>query len=98
MKCERGSCVGDIDDGYCNVCGLAPRNTTLQAQAPASAFPPPSVHAEIIPGPRNQQRTGALTSAVRTTRRSRLAGGLVEPPPTDVSDPLMEVMSDPHVA
>lgn len=38
MKCQRPGCSGTIEDGYCDVCGLAPAAASPVA-APASAAP-----------------------------------------------------------
>jgi len=39
MDCQRPGCTGTIEDGYCNVCGMAPEKGAMAA-APQSLRPP----------------------------------------------------------
>ena len=38
MDCQRPGCTGTIEDGYCNVCGMAPEKGAMAA-APQSLHP-----------------------------------------------------------
>ena len=53
MKCQRRGCGGDIEDGYCNVCGLAPPKPARQQVRPASAGTTPSVAGPRAPTPQS---------------------------------------------
>ena len=52
MNCKQPGCVGEIQDGYCNVCGMAARSPTVAAAKPPS------------PAPADQASAGASASAV----------------------------------
>jgi serine/threonine-protein kinase PknG len=95
------NCGGTIEDGYCNVCGLA----AAPAAAPAQASPGS--------GPAGSGSAGSGTSASRRTAgtrgtrgsrrtsgrsaRGRLGAGLVEIPPVPYRDPASAILADPQV-
>ena len=97
------SCGGTIEDGYCNVCGLA--------AAPAASVPTgsgPSGSASGGSGTAGSGTTGSRqTSGTRGTRgsrrtsgrsaRGRLGAGLVEIPPVPYRDPASAILADPQV-
>jgi serine/threonine-protein kinase PknG len=97
------SCGGTIEDGYCNVCGLA--------AAPAASVPigsGPSGSASGGSGTAGSGTTGSRqTSGTRGTRgsrrtsgrsaRGRLGAGLVEIPPVPYRDPASAILADPQV-
>jgi serine/threonine-protein kinase PknG len=103
------SCGGTVEDGYCNVCGLAaapPQN----APAPAAAFAPSSASAgsaSVLAGSASagsgsavSRRTSGSRGSRRTSGRSargRLGAGLVEIPPVPYRDPASAVLADPQV-
>jgi serine/threonine-protein kinase PknG len=100
------SCGGTIEDGYCNVCGLA------AAPAPAASTPA-SQGAGSGSGPAGSgsagsgTSTGRRTAGTRGTRgsrrtsgrsaRGRLGAGLVEIPPVPYRDPASAILADPQV-
>jgi serine/threonine-protein kinase PknG len=54
MTCEQPGCGGQIVDGYCDVCGMAPRRATATAAGPSAAQPaatPPSAAQPTAPLP-----------------------------------------------
>jgi serine/threonine-protein kinase PknG len=53
MKCQRSGCGGDIEDGYCNVCGLAPPKPARQQVQPASAGTTPPAAGPRAPTPQS---------------------------------------------
>ena len=104
------SCGGTIEDGYCNVCGLA--------AAPAQAAPAPggSASGGSASGGSGSAGSGTAgsgtagsrrTSGTRGTRgsrrtsgrsaRGRLGAGLVEIPPVPYRDPASAILADPQV-
>ena len=97
------SCGGTIEDGYCNVCGLA--------AAPAASVPAgsgPSGSASGGPGTAGSGTAGSRqTTGTRGTRgsrrtsgrsaRGRLGAGLVEIPPVPYRDPASAILADPQV-
>ena len=102
------SCGGTIEDGYCNVCGLAAAPVPVPASAPAGA-------ASARPGQRPRgsgsgsgagsgsavsHRTSGARGSRRTSGRSargRLGAGLVEIPPVPYRDPASAVLANPQV-
>jgi serine/threonine-protein kinase PknG len=90
------SCGGTIEDGYCNVCGLAAAPAAPQASGPVSA-------GSGTAGSGTSRRT-AGTRGTRGSRRTsgrsargRLGAGLVEIPPVPYRDPASAVLADPQV-
>jgi serine/threonine-protein kinase PknG len=108
MNCTQPGCAGEIVDGYCNVCGTAPRREQAR-QAPQgpdqSAAAPsqsgvPSRSGLISTEAARSSTTTARRATTRTSgsHRSRLGAGLVEVPPTAYRDPQSAVMAEPNVA
>jgi len=110
IACRRPGCAGAIEDGYCNVCGLAPvpgnaLPATGSSQAVAAgqgtaggaAQAPDSAGSSV---PANQASAGSFTSRSSATvsRRGSLGAGLVDIPPIQASDPASAVLTDPLVA
>ena len=100
------SCGGTIEDGYCNVCGLA--------AAPAASVPSGSGRPDRRPegsgtagsagsgtaGSRQTTGTRGTRGSRRTSGRSargRLGAGLVEIPPVPYRDPASAILADPQV-
>ena len=95
VRCQRPGCTGEIEDGYCNTCGLAP--ATAGASTTGSA-PSPSGRGSTAASTR---RSGTGSQSRRTgsgrTRRGNLGAGLVEVPPVPYKDPSSVVLADPEV-
>ncbi|HJZ61323.1 MAG TPA: tetratricopeptide repeat protein [Miltoncostaeaceae bacterium] len=100
MSCARPGCTGTIVDGYCDLCGMAPRREDAQAPVSGGSPPPPA----SIPASTRPARSTTATSRRETTRRSgasgprRIGAGLVEVPPIPYRDPAEVVLADPGVA
>ncbi|MDX6717939.1 MAG: serine/threonine-protein kinase PknG [Solirubrobacteraceae bacterium] len=93
MTCTRPGCGGTIEDGYCDQCGLAPReDTTLAAAGAALAAP----HATATSTPTTQRWGGSARTRTRT--RPQLGAGLVEVPAVPSQNPSQAIMVDPMVA
>jgi hypothetical protein len=76
------SCGGTIEDGYCNVCGLAAAPVPAAASAGSASAPAGSASAGSGSG--GSRQTSGTRSSRRTSGRSargRLGAGLVEIPP-----------------
>jgi len=100
------SCGGTIEDGYCNVCGLAAG--PAQVPTPAAAGSGSAGSGSAGSGPAGSGTAGSrLTTGTRSTRgsrrasgrsaRGRLGAGLVEIPPVPYRDPASAVLADPRV-
>jgi serine/threonine-protein kinase PknG len=97
--CAQAGCGGEIADGYCDTCGMAPRRPEpipAPAAGAASVTPPSSMTA-ASPAPPASRRTGG-TTRTGTSGRSRLGAGLVEIPSVPFRDPASAVMADPAVS
>lgn len=106
VHCQRPGCTGQIEDGYCNVCGMAPEKPAAAASGPAPApahsrptTPPQPSH----PTSGRTRTTASGSGSHRTgtgsgrTRRGNLGAGLVEVPPTPYRDPTSVVLAHPEV-
>jgi serine/threonine-protein kinase PknG len=107
MRCEQPGCTGQVVDGYCDLCGMAPARPAPQPSPPeptAPHPPPPVTGAASAPADPSAATATSFTSERRsaTTRKtgtgpSRLGAGLVEIPRVSFRDPAAEVMADPAV-
>ncbi|MCU1684068.1 MAG: Non-specific serine/threonine protein kinase [Amycolatopsis sp.] len=94
--CTRNGCTGTIQDGFCDVCGMAPVGTpVVPTPAPAPVSSRMSMPVSTRTG--RGSRRGS-TRSTRSTRRGRLGAGLVEVPPVPYRDPASAVLADPEVA
>jgi serine/threonine-protein kinase PknG len=95
MTCTQPGCTGQILDGYCDVCGMAPVLEAVAA-APASAHVS-SATARTIGSATTRMRRG---STARTTGsvRSQLGAGMIDVPAVPYRDPSQAVMAKPEVA
>src|SRR2546423_10129659 len=101
MTCAQPGCTGTIVDGYCDLCGMAPRRDDPQGPSSGGSAPPhPSAPASTRPA----RSTTATSRRADTTRRAgtsgprRLGAGLVEVPQVPYRDPAEVVLSEPGVA
>ena len=102
MHCARPGCTGEIEDGYCNVCGMAPE-AAHPAATPTGATPstlsgqsgstPSSISART-----GSTRTGSRRTGSTRTRRGNLGAGIVDVPPVPEKDPSTVVLANPEVA
>jgi serine/threonine-protein kinase PknG len=97
------SCGGTIEDGYCNVCGLAAAPVPAQAPAAGSASGGSAGSGLAGSGTAGSRRTSG-TRGTRGSRRTsgrsargRLGAGLVEIPPVPYRDPASAILADPQV-
>jgi len=103
------SCGGTIEDGYCNVCGLAAAPAAGSASSgsasggsgPAGSGSGGSGTAGSgTAGSRRAAGTRGTRGSRRTSGRSargRLGAGLVEIPPVPYRDPASAILADPQV-
>jgi len=106
MNCTQPGCSGEITDGYCSICGMAPRPQAAGATSGGAASGSPA--ASRAAGSLTTQVGGAgpatlalrRSATARTGRSgsSRLGAGLVEVPPIPYRDPVSVVLSEPNVS
>ncbi len=96
MRCERVGCTGEIVEGYCDLCGMAP----LPVPGPRPANPDVAEAAkEVGDVTATASEAGRATAGTRARSvvRRRLGAGLVEVPAVPYRDPADAVMADPAV-
>ena len=97
------SCGGTIEDGYCNVCGLAAAPAGLggiRGIGRGIADPGSGTAGSGTAGSRRTSGTRGTRGSRRTSGRSargRLGAGLVEIPPVPYRDPASAILADPQV-
>jgi serine/threonine-protein kinase PknG len=104
-------CTGTIEDGYCNVCGMAAAPAPAVAVSASAAGPAttaPSGPAGSRPSGTSGRSSSSSTGSRSTSRGSRrgtssrssrgsLGAGLIEVPPVPDRDPATAVLADPQV-
>ena len=94
MNCTQPACAGEIVDGYCSVCGMAPARAVGKEASPA---PRAGTGRSQGSAPSTSTTTRRSTGKI-TTGRTSLGAGLVEIPPVAVRDPATAVVESPTVA
>ncbi|MGZ8633844.1 MAG: tetratricopeptide repeat protein [Solirubrobacteraceae bacterium] len=112
MTCEQPDCGGQVLDGYCDVCGMAPRRRPASAvagtasgaaprEAPSGGGAGAGASAPNAAMSTQLSRTGTTSTrrsgTRRTSARRRLGAGLVEIPATPYRDPGSAVLENPAV-
>lgn len=100
-SCQRPRCTGILEDGYCNVCGLAALKSPSPSQKPATT--PTDRYSSIATG----TGSGAATDRSKGSRRTRstsarssrkqLGAGLVSIPELPSTEPEQLILTDPKV-
>jgi serine/threonine-protein kinase PknG len=97
VNCQQPGCSGQVLDGYCDLCGMAPPRAAASAQVLAGSQGHPPAGPSTMTATSLTSARRAATSRTRTTGRSRLGAGLVEIPSIPARDPADAVMEDPKV-
>ena len=95
MTCTQPGCTGEIVDGYCDVCGMAPKPATAPAEA--ASGPGSLTIARTIGSATARARRGS-TTRTGGSARSQLGAGLIDVPTVPSRDPATAVMATPEVA
>jgi serine/threonine-protein kinase PknG len=90
--CKQPGCRGQMEDGYCNICGLAAPKPVTKGSAAVSTATGSSPVARGIAGSR---RTSSRSSS-RSSRKS-LGAGLISVPELPSTEPEKSILSDPKV-
>ena len=103
MNCTQPGCTGQIEDGYCNVCGApagAPSSTNAPVSRSGSTRTSSSSRLSSAPigsargsGTRPTRRIGSTR-----TRAQRLGAGITSVPAAPVPDPRSEILANPEVS
>jgi serine/threonine-protein kinase PknG len=88
-RCTNSGCAGVVEDGYCNVCGLAP---AAAAPEPIAAEAADAAEAAEI-----STSTPSQATSTGSSRRGMLGAGLIEVPPVPYRDPASAVLENPEV-
>ena len=108
QRCVEPGCTGEIEDGYCNVCG-SPGPTESGSGASAGgasgsvgSAPVPSLSMKLSSTPIGSARAGLSRPTRRlvmsTNRIQHLGAGITNVPAAPVADPESSVLTDPSVA
>ncbi len=97
MSCTQPGCAGEITDGYCTVCGMAPPRAVAGTRG-TTIDPGPSETASRIAGSGATPLRRSETGRTRTSAARHLGAGLVEVPPVPYRDPSSALMADANVA
>ncbi len=91
LHCSRNGCTGTIEDGYCNICGLAAVKTAVTSQkqsAPISARSSPITtgtgSSPLTTRSKGSRRT--ISTSARSSRR-QLGAGLISVPDLPSTEP-----------
>ena len=90
--CKQPDCHGQLEDGYCNICGLAAPKPVTKGSAAVSTATGSSPVARGLAGSR---RTSSRSSS-RSSRKS-LGAGLISVPELPSTEPEKSVLADPKV-
>jgi serine/threonine-protein kinase PknG len=98
MKCNRPPCTGQIVDGYCDLCGMAPARESTAPVRPTSPGEPANELEQSTPTVASSPSTRSSgTTRTRASARNRLGEGWVDVPAIPSQDPTEAVMKDPSV-
>jgi serine/threonine-protein kinase PknG len=95
VRCTQPGCVGTIQDGYCDTCGLAAPAASSGPSVPSS--PVGSSASVGSSGSSTSTRSRARGRGSSRSARGRLGAGLVDIPPVPYRDPASAVLADPQV-
>lgn len=102
--CTQPGCTGQIEDGYCNVCGMAAGSGTAPAAShePAGAASTKTGSHRLGSTPMGSSRSGSTrtkrTAGGRRTAHARLGAGITTIPAAPVADARSAVMAKAEVA
>jgi serine/threonine-protein kinase PknG len=94
--CTYAGCTGTIEDGYCDLCGMAPPEGAAASRSAGSAAT--SATGSILSGRTTPTNRSTRTGSASSARRGMLGVGLVEVPPVPYRDPASAVLDNPEVA
>ncbi len=96
--CNKKGCEGVIDDGYCNVCGLAAaKSFTSQRLSDTLSRHSASFATGSSPLTNRASRGSRRTTASARSTRRQLGAGLVSVPELPSTDPEKAILVDPKV-
>lgn len=100
-RCKRKGCTGTIEDGYCDVCGMAELRTveSFQAAVLNSTRQSASITTGTGSSPLTNRSKGSRRTSSSTSRSSRrqLGAGLVSIPELPSTEPEKAILADPKV-
>ncbi|HEX4230006.1 MAG TPA: tetratricopeptide repeat protein [Bryobacteraceae bacterium] len=93
VRCRQLGCRGTIEDGYCNICGLAAAKGDSAPSSPA----PSSSGTGAGSSPRSRTSGSRRTRHASTRTHRQLGAGLITLPELPSTDPEKAVLIDPVV-
>jgi serine/threonine-protein kinase PknG len=100
LACAQPECAGAIEDGYCNLCGVAPAPGAVRRTAGQDSAARIAADGGTASSGLSGRPSGGTMPSHQTgdSRRGQLGAGLVDIPPIRASDPADAVMADPQVS
>lgn len=99
--CKRPGCSGTIEDGYCNVCGLAAVKSQTSSQkqitTPTGRSSPVTTGTGSSPLTNRSKGSRRTTSTSARSSRKQLGAGLVSIPELPSTEPEKLILPDPKV-
>ncbi len=100
-RCKRPGCNGEIQDGFCLDCGLAPvghAHVAASVASPMSAPRSQSVQSGSLPVSASSSiMTGSRSRSTSRSTGRALGAGFISLPPLPSDDPLKRILADPVV-
>ena len=93
--CTHPGCKGVIEDGYCNVCGLAVTKAKTASRMSA-AISTATGSSPVARGSKGARRSTRSSSSSRSTRRN-LGAGLISVPELPSTEPEKAILAEPKV-
>ena len=93
--CKHAGCSGVVEDGYCNVCGLAAAKARPASARMSASVSTATGSSPVARGTKGVRRSTRGSSS-RSTRRN-LGAGLISVPELPSTEPEKAVMADPKV-
>jgi serine/threonine-protein kinase PknG len=97
VKCAQPGCTGEIVDGYCDACGMAPARVATTPSSGGTSGPPAQGPSTSTPTSYTTTLPRSATTGARPSTRNRLGAGLVAIPPVPYRDPSEAVLTNPMV-
>ncbi len=92
--CRQPGCKGTVEDGYCNVCGLATAKAAVPSARASAAVSTATGSSPVARGAKGSRRSSRSSS--RSTRRN-LGAGLISVPELPSTEPEKAILAEPKV-
>ncbi|MBW4613998.1 MAG: protein kinase [Desmonostoc vinosum HA7617-LM4] len=102
LRCTRNGCTGTVEDGYCDICGLAAMPASLVSQKQSAPITQKDLPVTLGTGssPLTNRSQGSRRTGSTSARSSRrqLGAGLISIPDLPSTEPEKAIISNPQVS